>query len=96
VPSALTSTVDHNENNHNKDLFLDVQGGVDEGEELAAACMRELHEETGMVSAHILHELPGWLTYDFPEALMDKWLAQGRGWGGRYRGQVRGVSVLGL
>eukprot|EP00242_Pyramimonas_sp_CCMP2087_P006142 CAMPEP_0198200286 /NCGR_PEP_ID=MMETSP1445-20131203/3326_1 /TAXON_ID=36898 /ORGANISM="Pyramimonas sp., Strain CCMP2087" /LENGTH=235 /DNA_ID=CAMNT_0043870303 /DNA_START=233 /DNA_END=940 /DNA_ORIENTATION=+ len=79
---------------HERVAWQMPQGGVDEGEELAAACMRELHEETGMVSAHILHELPGWLTYDFPEALMAKWLAQGRGWGGQYRGQAQRWFLL--
>lgn len=41
------------------------QGGVDEGEDLRAAAMRELWEETGVVSADYLGETD-WLSYEFP------------------------------
>jgi putative (di)nucleoside polyphosphate hydrolase len=41
------------------------QGGVDAGEDLRAAAMRELYEETGVVDADFLGET-GWLTYEFP------------------------------
>ena len=41
------------------------QGGVDEGEDLRAAAMRELWEETGVRSADYLGETD-WLAYDFP------------------------------
>src|SRR3954453_8842272 len=41
------------------------QGGIDEGENPRAAVMRELWEETGVVSACYLAETE-WLTYDFP------------------------------
>ena len=41
------------------------QGGVDEGEDLRDAAMRELWEETSVVSASYLGET-GWLTYEFP------------------------------
>jgi putative (di)nucleoside polyphosphate hydrolase len=41
------------------------QGGVDEGENLRAAVMRELWEETGIKSAVYLGET-GWMTYEFP------------------------------
>jgi putative (di)nucleoside polyphosphate hydrolase len=41
------------------------QGGVDAGEDLHAAAMRELWEETGVAHADYLGET-GWLTYDFP------------------------------
>mmetsp|Transcript_27312 Transcript_27312/g.59676 ORF Transcript_27312/g.59676 Transcript_27312/m.59676 type:complete len:271 (+) Transcript_27312:105-917(+) len=70
------------------------QGGVDEGEELESAALRELKEETGMTSAHILHSLPHWVTYDFPPALMAKWLSEGRGWGGKYKGQAQRWFLL--
>jgi len=41
------------------------QGGVDEGEELRAAAMRELWEETSVRAASYLGETD-WLTYEFP------------------------------
>ncbi len=41
------------------------QGGVDAGENLRKAAMRELWEETGVVNAAYLGETD-WLTYDFP------------------------------
>jgi putative (di)nucleoside polyphosphate hydrolase len=41
------------------------QGGVDEGEDLRAAAMRELWEETGVRDANYLDETD-WLTYEFP------------------------------
>ena len=41
------------------------QGGVDEGEDLRTATMRELWEETGAREADYLGETD-WLVYDFP------------------------------
>jgi putative (di)nucleoside polyphosphate hydrolase len=41
------------------------QGGVDPGEDLHEAAMRELWEETGVTSADYLGETD-WLTYEFP------------------------------
>jgi putative (di)nucleoside polyphosphate hydrolase len=41
------------------------QGGIDEGEDLRKAAMRELWEETGVSNATYLGET-GWLAYDFP------------------------------
>jgi putative (di)nucleoside polyphosphate hydrolase len=41
------------------------QGGVDPGEDLLAAAMRELWEETGVTNANYLGETD-WLTYEFP------------------------------
>jgi putative (di)nucleoside polyphosphate hydrolase len=59
------------------------QGGIDPGEEPAAAALRELAEETGMRSVAILAESPAWYPYDLPPEL------RGRTWGGKYRGQTQ-------
>ena len=57
------------------------QGGVDAGEALDDAALRELLEETGVSSVRFLAATEGWITYDFPEEV----LASGRGRG--YVGQ---------
>ena len=57
------------------------QGGIDADEDPAKAALRELEEETGIRSATLLAESPGWYTYDLPIELRP------RAWGGRYRGQ---------
>ncbi|KAG6580744.1 Nudix hydrolase 26, chloroplastic, partial [Cucurbita argyrosperma subsp. sororia] len=62
------------------------QGGVNEGEDLTTAAKRELTEETGVVSAEIIAELPYWLTYDFsPETS----IKLSKHWGVRYKGQTQ-------
>ncbi|MFO1256660.1 MAG: RNA pyrophosphohydrolase [Sphingomonadaceae bacterium] len=59
------------------------QGGIDEGEDLRAAALRELWEETGVEERHItvLAQTREELFYDLPDELM------GKLWKGRYRGQ---------
>lgn len=57
------------------------QGGIDEGEDIRSAAIRELTEETGVRSASVLEETADWLTYDLPDHLV------GVAWKGRYRGQ---------
>ncbi len=57
------------------------QGGVDEGEDLFEAALRELEEETGVVSVSILGRTPGWITYDFPPNYAGSKAA--RGWKGQ-------------
>lgn len=57
------------------------QGGVDPGEDLAAAALRELQEEIGTAAVSFLAETPDWLTYDLPQHLLGVALR------GRYRGQ---------
>ena len=57
------------------------QGGVDEGENIRLAVLRELKEEIGTGKAEILAEHPEWLLYDLPPHLL------GVAWKGKYRGQ---------
>jgi putative (di)nucleoside polyphosphate hydrolase len=42
------------------------QGGIDPGEDPAAAVLRELREEIGTDAAEIIAEHPAWLNYDGP------------------------------
>lgn len=59
------------------------QGGIDKGEGIEEAALRELCEETG-VSADLVDVVavtPAWVRYDLPEHLV------GKVWGGKYRGQ---------
>lgn len=57
------------------------QGGVDNGEDIAAAAFRELKEETGVSSARLLIVTPGWLAYDFPAGYKKKnWKGQRQKW----------------
>lgn len=57
------------------------QGGVDAGEDLRRAVLRELAEEIGTDRAEILAEHPEWLSYDFPAELRALRMAK------KYRGQ---------
>lgn len=57
------------------------QGGIDEGEDLRAAALRELEEETGIRDVHVLAEASEWFTYDLPAK------AVGIALKGKYRGQ---------
>jgi putative (di)nucleoside polyphosphate hydrolase len=59
------------------------QGGIDAGEDVRAAALRELAEETGITSAEVIAESAHWYTYDLPEHLI------GKSWKGKYRGQTQ-------
>jgi|SRR6185369_11856225 putative (di)nucleoside polyphosphate hydrolase len=65
------------------DFWQMPQGGIDDGEEVRAAALRELWEETGVTEAHVtlLAQTREELLYDLPDELL------GKLWGGRYRGQ---------
>jgi putative (di)nucleoside polyphosphate hydrolase len=69
--------------NREGDWWQMPQGGVDDGEDLDAAMLRELGEEVGTRPEHIeiVARLPQELFYDLPAEL------QGKLWGGRYKGQ---------
>ena len=59
------------------------QGGVDDGEDLEPAALRELGEEVGVTLDHVemIARLPQELFYDLPPEL------QGKLWKGKYKGQ---------
>lgn len=57
------------------------QGGIDEGEDIRQAALRELREEIGTDTVTIIAESKNWLNYDLPESLIPQL------WGGKYRGQ---------
>ena len=57
------------------------QGGVDEGEDLYQAALRELFEETSIKSVEKIGEIADWLRYDLPREI------SGQAWKGKYRGQ---------
>jgi putative (di)nucleoside polyphosphate hydrolase len=59
------------------------QGGVDPGEDVFRAALRELREETNISSVELAAESPGWLSYDLPPDVA------AHAWKGRYRGQTQ-------
>ncbi len=59
------------------------QGGIDPGEPVITAGLRELEEEIGTDSAELLVESRFWRSYDLPSEIAR------RMWNGRYRGQTQ-------
>ncbi|MFZ4120389.1 MAG: RNA pyrophosphohydrolase [Caulobacterales bacterium] len=62
------------------------QGGVDPGEGLLDAALRELEEEVGVGEQHVslLEETPDWLYYEFPGGVRES-LSKGRYLGQRQK-----------
>jgi putative (di)nucleoside polyphosphate hydrolase len=64
------------------------QGGIDEGESIEHAALRELREETGTDKAEVIYVSDKILTYELPDHLL------GKLWGGRYKGQEQRWAAL--
>ncbi len=69
--------------NREGDWWQMPQGGIDDGEDVEAALLREVWEEVGARREHleVVTRLDEELFYDLPPEL------HGKLWGGRYRGQ---------
>lgn len=65
------------------DAWQMPQGGIDDGEDLRTAALRELWEETGVTEDKVtlISQTREELLYDLPDDLL------GKLWGGAYRGQ---------
>ncbi len=57
------------------------QGGIDDGEDIVAAALRELQEEVGTGKADIIEIAEDKIRYDLPDHLISKL------WNGKFRGQ---------
>lgn len=59
------------------------QGGVDDGENIQEAALRELEEETSIPpnAVTVTKQSADWIKYDLPDRLV------GKVWGGKFRGQ---------
>ena len=64
-----------------KNFWQMPQGGVDKGENFYEAAIRELKEETSIISISLIKEIDGLITYILPNNLV------GIIWKGKYKGQ---------
>ncbi len=66
-----------------KNFWQMPQGGMDDGEEYYEAALRELKEETSIVSVEFIKEIDNKLTYILPDELI------GIIWKGKFKGQTQ-------
>jgi len=68
------------------------QGGIDKGESIKEAALRELEEEISVPAkaVTVLKQTADWIPYNLPDHLI------GRVWGGRYKGQKQHWTLMRL
>ena len=71
-----------------KNIWQMPQGGIDEGENHYEAALRELKEETSIVSVKFIHEINKKLTYILRDHLI------GIIWKGKFKGQIQKWFVM--
>ena len=71
-----------------KNFWQMPQGGIDEEEDYYEAALRELKEETSVVSVKLIQEIHKKLTYILPDHLI------GIIWKGRFKGQTQRQFVM--
>ena len=71
-----------------KNFWQMPQGGIDKGEDLYAAALRELKEETSITSIKLIKEIEGNFTYILPDNLI------GIIWKGKFRGQKQKWFIM--
>ena len=71
-----------------KNFWQMPQGGVDKGENLYEAAIRELDEETSIKSVSLIKKIDGLLTYHLPDELL------GIIWKGKFKGQEQQWYIM--
>jgi len=71
-----------------KNFWQMPQGGVDKDENYYEAALRELKEETSIISVELIHEINKKLTYILPDHLI------GIIWKGKFKGQTQKWFVM--
>ena len=71
-----------------KNFWQMPQWGVDKDENYYEAALRELKEETSIISVELIKEIDNWLTYELPKNLL------GKIWKGKYRGQKQKWFIM--
>ena len=71
-----------------KNFWQMPQGGVDEGEDFYLAALRELKEETSIISVKLIKEIENKFTYILPDHLI------GIIWKGKFKGQKQKWFIM--
>ena len=71
-----------------KNYWQMPQGGINKGEDFYTAALRELKEETSIISVKLVKEIEGSFTYILPDHLI------GIIWKGRFKGQKQKWFVM--